>query len=144
MDVAAVERHAVQEALGEGIDAARILADRQVLQLVNAGLGGLDEAVQRAFSNAVESGIGYDPHEQPVLPAGADGIGFYVDDLHDQPSFSNLAMIASVDSPYVDCSVGTDPQGMNRSGRPIRVSWRADPASKSASATRLASPPDTT
>ena len=61
VDVAAVERDAVEQALGQRIDAARILADREVLQLVDAGLGGADEAVQRALADAVDAGVGVDP-----------------------------------------------------------------------------------
>ena len=55
MDVAAVERDAVEHALGQRVDAARILPDREMLQLVHAGFGGLDEAVQRAFADAVDA-----------------------------------------------------------------------------------------
>ena len=82
MDVAAVERDAVEHALGERVDAARVLADGEMLQLVHAGLGGADEAVQRALADAVDAGVGMDLDEQPVLPAGADGEGLDLGDLH--------------------------------------------------------------
>jgi len=45
VDVAAVERHAVQHALGESADAKRVLSDDQVFELAHAGLCGADEAV---------------------------------------------------------------------------------------------------
>ena len=82
MDVAAIERNAVEHALGERVDAARILSDRQVLQFMDAGLGRLDEAVQRAFADAVNALVGMDLDEEPVLPAGADGEGLDLGDLH--------------------------------------------------------------
>ena len=40
VDMAAVERDAVEHALGERGDPPRVLADREVLELVHAGLGG--------------------------------------------------------------------------------------------------------
>ena len=82
MDMAAVERDAVEHALGERVDAARILADRKVLEFVHAGLGRLDEAVQRALADAMDARVGMDPDEQPVLPAGADREGLDLGDLH--------------------------------------------------------------
>ena len=82
VDMAAVERDAVQHALGQRVDAARVLADGEMLELVHAGFGGLDEAVQRAFADAMDALVGVDLDEEPVLPAGADGKGLDLGDLH--------------------------------------------------------------
>ncbi len=82
VDMAAVERDAVEHPLGKCPDSQRILADDQVLELADAGLGGADEAVQRALADAVDAGVGVDLDEQPVLPAGPDGEGLDLRDTH--------------------------------------------------------------
>jgi hypothetical protein len=82
VNMAAVERHAVEHALGEAVDPARVLPDREMLQLVNTGLGGRDEAVQRTLADAVDAGVSMNLDEEPVLPARADREGFDIGDLH--------------------------------------------------------------
>ena len=61
VDVAAVERDAVEHALGERTDAARVLADDEMLELADAGFGRADEAVERALADAVEALVGDAP-----------------------------------------------------------------------------------
>ena len=93
MDVAAVERHAVEHALREAVDPPRILPDREVLELMHPRFGGRDEAVERALADAVDAGVGMHLHEQPVLPAGADREGFDIGDLHGM-SYASAAMVS--------------------------------------------------
>ena len=73
VNVAAVDRDAVEEAFRERSRARRVLPDRQVLQLVDRSLDRADEAVQRPLADPGQSLVGVDAREQPVLPAGADG-----------------------------------------------------------------------
>ena len=82
VDVACVERDAVEHPLGEGADAKRVLSDDEVFEFANAGLGGADEAVQRPLADAVQPLVGVDLDEQPVLPAGADGVCLDAGDAH--------------------------------------------------------------
>jgi hypothetical protein len=72
MDVAGVERDAVEQAFGERTDAAGILPDDQMFELADAGLGRADETVESALANAMDAGVGMDLDEEPILPAGAD------------------------------------------------------------------------
>jgi hypothetical protein len=82
--MAAVERDAVEEALGERADAERVLTDDEMLELTDASLGGADEAVERAFADAVEPLVGVNLDEEPVLPRSADGEGLDAGDAHDR------------------------------------------------------------
>src|SRR6476659_3077823 len=71
VDMAAVERDALEQALGDCPCASWILPDDEMLELANAGLGGTDEAVERALAYAVDAFVGVNLDEEPVLPAGA-------------------------------------------------------------------------
>src|SRR5581483_3789819 len=82
VDVAAVKRDAVEHALGERAHAPRILSNGEMLEFANAGLRRADEAVQRPLAYPVQSLIGVDPDEQPVLPAGANGECLDAGDAH--------------------------------------------------------------
>ena len=101
VDVAAIERDAVEEALGERTDAARVLADDEMLEFAHAGFGGADEAVERPLADAVQALVGHDLDEQPVLPAGADGVGLDPGDAHawlpSQPAM--VSIMRSVERP---------------------------------------------
>ena len=101
VDVPAVERDAVEEALGERADTARVLADDQMLEFAHAGFGGADEAVERPLADAVEPFVGENLDEQPVLPAGADGVGLDPGDAHgslpSQPAM--VSIMRSVERP---------------------------------------------
>ncbi len=113
MDMAAVERYAVQQALGQRVDAARVLADGEMPELVHAGFRRLDEAVERALADAMDTLVGMDLDEQPVFPAGPDGEGLDLGDLHAAVSDPAIVwIIACVVRPYFACSVGTAPHSM--------------------------------
>ena len=94
VDVAAVERDAVEHALGKRADAQRILADDEMLELADAGLGRADEAVERALADAVEPRIGVHLDEEPVLPAGADSEGLDAGDAHDRSPSGRAAIVS--------------------------------------------------
>ena len=111
VDVAAVERDAVEHLSRQRRDAARIRPDDEMFQLADRRLGRADEAVQRAFAEAGDAGIGVDADEQPVLPAGADGKGLDSGDLHALPLVA-AATRSSIISPYRFCSVGTEPHSI--------------------------------
>ncbi len=101
VDVPAIERDAVEEALGKRADTARVLADDQMLELAHTGFGSADEAVERPLADAVEAFVGENLDEQPVLPAGADGVGLDPGDTHrslrGQPAI--VSIMRSVESP---------------------------------------------
>ena len=82
VDVAAVERDAVEQALRKRADVRRILADDEMLEFAHGRLGGFDETVERALAEAHEAGVGVDVDEEEILPARADGEGFDPGDFH--------------------------------------------------------------
>jgi hypothetical protein len=82
MDVAAIERDAVEHGLGERADPAGIVADDEMFELSHGGFDGADEAVERALAEPGETGIRVQADEEPVLPAGPDGEGLDVGDLY--------------------------------------------------------------
>src|SRR6516164_8566136 len=82
VDVAAVERDAIQHLPGDSIDSTRVLADNKMLELTNRCFRGANEAVQSALAEAGDAQIGLDADEQPILPTGADGEGLNAGNSH--------------------------------------------------------------
>ena len=71
-----------QHTVAERIDLPGVFADEMMLELVNGGFGGLDETVDGGLADAVKTFIGHDAEKKPVLPSGADCIGFDVRNFH--------------------------------------------------------------
>ena len=66
MDVAAVERDAVEHPLREGADVLWILPDDEMLQLAHRRFGRLDETVERALAEPDQAGVGVDVDEEEI------------------------------------------------------------------------------
>ena len=64
-----------------GVDLKPLIAEMQA-RAVDELDYELEAEAQRAFAEARDAGIGMDADEQPVLPAGADGEGLDLGDLH--------------------------------------------------------------
>ncbi len=64
------------------MDLCGVLADDELLQFTDRRLGGTDESIERAFTQADQAGVGVDLYEQQVLPAGAHRVSFDSRDLH--------------------------------------------------------------
>ena len=68
VDLATLAVHVAGHALDDQLDVGRILADVGVLELVHGRLDRGAEGVERALPHAIQTFVGVDPHEEPVLP----------------------------------------------------------------------------
>src|SRR5579871_6130989 len=68
--------------LRNGLHLEWVHPEHQPLQLVDSGLNGFGEAVQRAFAHAVDVLVGRDLCEYPVLPGIAGYISINRGDSH--------------------------------------------------------------
>lgn len=72
VDLATLGVDVADHPLEKELDVARVEPDVRVAQLVDRRLDRRREGVERALADAVDALVGVDPHEQPVLPGGAD------------------------------------------------------------------------
>ena len=85
MDMACIA-DGVEQLPEEGINLPGIMANRQMLQLVNAGFPSLDKPIHRSFADAVDSVIRMNLDEEPVLPNSTNGKGFDRGNFHSNGS----------------------------------------------------------
>ena len=71
------------DCIGDGIDLAWIFSDGEMRQFMDGGFGGRNEPINRRFADPVNSAVGTNLHEQPVLPFGTHCISFNLGDLHE-------------------------------------------------------------
>ena len=76
MDLGALGVHVADQTLRNDFDLKRVHAEDQRFQLVDGGLHGLAEIIQRAFTNSMDAVAGSDLREQPVLPGIPRDVSF--------------------------------------------------------------------
>ena len=82
VDLATVGVHVTQQPASEPLDAGRVFADDERLQLVDGRLDRAGKAVGAALTETGDALVGVHQREDPVLPRVADHHRFYGGDAH--------------------------------------------------------------
>ena len=82
MDLRAFGVNVPDQPLRDDLDLKRVHAEDQRRELVNGGLDGFTEIVQRAFADSVNAFVSRNFCEKPILPGVPGNIGIDSSDAH--------------------------------------------------------------